>query len=57
MDVQNIVTHELGHCAGMDDLYESNAVEETMYGYSEEGETKKRDLYLGDITGIIGLYK
>jgi len=57
MDVQNILTHELGHCAGMDDVYETNAVEETMYGYSEEGEVKKRDLYLGDIAGITGLYK
>jgi len=57
MDVQNIVTHELGHCAGMGDLYESPAGEETMYGYSTEGELKKRDLYKGDITGIINLYE
>ncbi len=57
MDVQNIVTHELGHCAGMGDVYQLEAGEETMYGYSNEGETKKRDLYNGDITGITGLYK
>ena len=57
MDVQNIFTHELGHWAGMGDLYETTATEETMYGYSTEGETKKRDLYKGDITGITGLYK
>ncbi len=57
MDIQNIVTHELGHCAGMDDVYQLDASEETMYGYSTEGETKKRDLYNGDITGITKLYQ
>jgi hypothetical protein len=57
MDVQNIVTHELGHWAGMDDIYETLGKEETMYGYSTEGEMKKRDLYKGDIAGITGLYK
>lgn len=57
MDVQNIVTHELGHCAGMGDLYESGAILETMYGYSDEGETNKRDLYKGDIAGITNLYQ
>jgi len=57
MDVQNIMTHELGHWAGMADVYDATATEETMYGYSTEGETKKRDLYYGDINGITGLYK
>jgi hypothetical protein len=57
MDVQNIVTHELGHWAGMGDVYESTGSEETMYGYSGEGELKKRDLYFGDIAGITNLYK
>jgi len=56
MDVQNIVTHELGHCAGMGDLYQTDAIKETMYGYSDEGETNKRDLYKGDIAGITNLY-
>lgn len=57
MDVQNIVTHELGHCAGMGDVYQPRATEETMYGYSTAGETDKRDLYTGDITGITKLYE
>lgn len=57
MDVQNIVTHELGHWTGMGDIYETDAAQETMYGYSAEGEIKKRDLYYGDITGITELYK
>ncbi|OHB84056.1 MAG: hypothetical protein A2Z38_11440 [Planctomycetes bacterium RBG_19FT_COMBO_48_8] len=57
MDVQNIVTHELGHCAGMGDLYKTEAIDETMFGFSDEGETNKRDLYFGDIAGIAELYK
>ena len=57
MDVQNIMTHELGHWAGMGDLYESGGIEETMYGYSAEGEVKKRTLYFGDIRGITEMYK
>lgn len=57
MDVQNIVTHELGHCAGMGDLYKTEASEETMYGISTEGEIIKRDLYTGDKAGITKLYE
>ena len=56
MDLQNIATHELGHSAGMDDLYETTCQAETMYGYSWEGDTQKRDLNLGDIAGIQKLY-
>ena len=57
MDLQNILTHELGHCAGMGDLYQTDAIEETMFGYSDEGETYKRDLYKGDIAGVTNLYE
>jgi hypothetical protein len=56
MDLQNIATHELGHAFGLADLYDSDAYEETMYGYSSEGDTEKRTLYLGDIAGIQNLY-
>jgi len=56
MDLQNIATHELGHSAGMDDLYNTSCNLETMYGYSTEGEIIKRDLYKGDIAGIQVLY-
>ena len=56
MDLQNIATHELGHGAGLDDLYQSPAYRETMYGYSAYGEISKRDLYIGDKTGITKLY-
>jgi hypothetical protein len=56
MDLQNIATHELGHGVGLDDLYQTGAYMETMYGYSSTGETGKRDLYIGDKTGITKLY-
>ena len=56
MDLQNIATHELGHGVGLADLYDTTCVEETMYGYSDYGEIKKRDLNAGDITGIQELY-
>lgn len=55
MDFDNIATHELGHSAGLGDLYNS-CVEETMYGYADFGETKKRDLNSGDIAGVNALY-
>jgi hypothetical protein len=56
MDVLNIATHEIGHIAGMGDLYDATSTQETMYGYSTEGETIKRTLYKGDIAGISKLY-
>ena len=55
MDLQNIATHEFGH-AGLNDLYLSKTAELTMYGYSSDGETKKRTLGTGDISGIQALY-
>jgi hypothetical protein len=56
MDFENIATHELGHSAGLDDLYTNDCNQETMYGYASEGETKKRSLEPGDIFGISSLY-
>lgn len=55
MDFPNIGTHELGHAVGLGDLY-NTCVNETMYGYSNYGETKKRDLNTGDILGLQKLY-
>lgn len=57
MDFENIATHELGHSVGLDDLYEGKCSEQTMYGYANYGETKKRSLEDGDINGIQELYK
>ena len=56
MDFQNIATHELGHAVGMGDLYTDPCSEQTMYGYATNGETKKRTLESGDITGLNILY-
>ncbi|MFH1234526.1 MAG: matrixin family metalloprotease [Candidatus Diapherotrites archaeon] len=56
MDLQNIATHEIGHGIGLADIYSTSCKLETMYGYSTEGETSKRDLYSGDIKGLQTLY-
>jgi len=56
MDLQNIAIHEIGHGLGLADLYNASCSEETMYGYSDYGETKKRTLNTGDIAGIHVLY-
>jgi len=56
MDLANIMTHELGHAVGMDDIYSGTCTEVTMYGYSDNGETKKRDLEPADIEGIQSMY-
>ena len=55
-DIQNIITHEFGHSLALDDLYNSSDSEITMYGFAEEGETKKRSLDQDDINGIRYLY-
>jgi len=57
MDFENIATHELGHSVGLDDLFTDICSEQTMYGYADYGETKKRTLEDGDINGISKLYK
>lgn len=56
MDLQNIATHEIGHGIGLSDLYKAECSEETMYGYSWEGDIQKRDLNTGDIAGLHILY-
>jgi hypothetical protein len=56
MDVQNIVTHEFGHWAGLADLYNSADSLLTMYGYSGYGVTYQRDLGLGDRMGVQAVY-
>lgn len=56
MDFESIATHELGHSVGLDDLYDDRCSEQTMYGYAGYGETNKRTLESGDVTGIHKLY-
>jgi hypothetical protein len=55
MDFENIVTHEHGHAFGMGHPSDS-CTEETMFRFSTEGETIRRDLHTGDEAGIFGLY-
>jgi len=56
MDMLNIAAHEVGHAAGLAHP-DAACTDETMYAYAGEGETKKRDLNAGDITGVNELYK
>ncbi len=56
MDLTNIATHELGHSVGMDDIYSDTCTEVTMYGYSDNGETKKKTLESADIQGLRQMY-
>ena len=55
-DVQNIITHEMGHAAG---LGHDNSPRDgclTMYKFSTPEETQKRTLGLGDKLGMKKLY-
>lgn len=56
MDFENIATHELGHSVGMGHP-DDGCTEETMYRFASAGETKKRDLNAGDISGVAELYR
>jgi len=56
-DVQNIMTHEFGHWAGLADLYDDVDYWLTMYGYADYGEIYKRTLGLGDMLGLQAVYR
>ncbi|MBI5547059.1 MAG: matrixin family metalloprotease [Deltaproteobacteria bacterium] len=53
-DVQNVLTHELGHALG---LAHSEIAQATMYPASPRGETSKRALQADDIDGVRALYQ
>jgi hypothetical protein len=53
-DLQNVLTHELGHLLGLGEDFNDN--EATMYAFSQPGETGKRDLELVDRDSIADLY-
>lgn len=55
-DVQNVLTHELGHWFGLDDEYESKYINHTMYGYAIKGEIKKDTLTVGDEKSLFSIY-
>jgi len=55
-DVQNVITHEVGHVVGLCDIYDSWATEITMYGSASTGEIKKRTLETHDTVSANHLY-
>ncbi len=55
-DIQDICTHETGHWTGLDDLYDSQYDQMTMYGYAFPGEVLKRSLADADEIGAQFVY-
>ena len=52
-DLDTVVLHEMGHAAGLDDLYDTVCMDEVMYGiYAGE----KMTLGDGDLIGLTTLY-
>lgn len=56
VDVQNIVTHEIGHMLGLADITDPGCKDVTMFYASSSCDTSKRDLTQDDITGISMIY-
>ena len=52
-DVQNVITHELGHLIGLD---HSPVVDATMFARGAPGETSKRHLAEDDVAGVCDVY-
>ncbi len=53
LDIQNVITHEVGHFLGLDDV---NTLDGTMFGFILREETNKRSLHRDDIEGSSFLY-
>ena len=63
MDLQNTLTHEVGHFLGLDHTEEATFTggsgewrEATMFATAELGETKKRTIEADDLNGICAIY-
>ena len=52
-DIQNTVTHEIGHLLG---LAHADKKESTMYAQTYQGETLKRTLHHDDVQGLCAVY-
>ncbi|MCB0404288.1 MAG: matrixin family metalloprotease [Bdellovibrionales bacterium] len=55
-DVQNIMTHEIGHLLGLGHEVSPEDTDATMHAMAVPLETKKRDLATNDINGIRAAY-
>lgn len=55
-DIQNVMTHELGHTLVLDDLRSPKDGALTMHAYTWSGDSVKRTLGSGDILGIQEIY-
>lgn len=53
VDIQNVLTHEVGHVVGLDHSADTSAV---MYARAAAGETSKRNLKQDDLEGVRYLY-
>ncbi|MCX7958323.1 MAG: matrixin family metalloprotease [Deltaproteobacteria bacterium] len=53
-DIQNTITHEIGHMIGLDHSFEPSSA---MYPTARAGEIKKRELSPDDIDGVCEIYK
>ena len=55
-DVQEILTHEMGHWLSLLDMYSDTSSGQTMHGSADPNETRKRTPALGDIIGLQTAY-
>ena len=54
-DLPTAVLHEMGHAAGLGDLYDTTCIDNVMYGYLSPGQVKTTPIG-GDIIGLQTLY-
>ena len=55
-DVQEILTHEMGHWLSLTDQYSDTSSSQTMHGSADPNETRKRTPALGDVIGLQTAY-
>jgi hypothetical protein len=51
-----VLTHEQGHWLGLDDVYTTAYVNNTMYGTGSRGDLKPDTLTTGDVAGAAAIY-